>query len=286
MLKSKVWIKCTACIFIFTSCFSQNDPDKEIWLTLFNGKDLSDWIIKIKGYPLNENYGNTFQVVDKILQTKYDSYDRFDNRFGHIYYKEKFSYYRLQIEYRFTGEQAPEGPGWAFRNSGIMLHCQDPSTIGLDQDFPISLEAQLLGGNGKDDRPTMNLCTPGTHVKMKGELITQHCISSSSETYHGDQWVQAEVLVLGDSIIHHLVEGETVISYEQPIVAGPNVSGLQPEVKLDNRPLEEGYISLQSESHPVEFRKVQLLNLKGCKDNKAKNYKSYFVKHDAEACIY
>jgi hypothetical protein len=192
----------------------------------------------------------------------YDQYTGdFNDRFGHIFYKQKFSSYLLGMEYRFTGDQVKGGPGWAVRNSGAMVHSQSPETIGLNQDFPISIEVQLLGGNGTEERTTANLCTPGTNVVMNGELITNHCISSSSKTYHGDQWVRAEVLVLGDSIIKHIVEGDTVLVYEKPQIGDGGVSNYDATVKVDGKLLSEGYISLQSESHPVEFRKVELVDL-------------------------
>ena len=38
--------------------------------------------------------------------------------------------------------------------------------------------------------------------------------------------------------------------------------------------------------HPVESRKVELLNLAGCRDKKAKNYKSYLEKDEPGACRY
>lgn len=231
------------------------------WVQLFNGKDIIDWSAKITGYPLNNNYGNTFRVEDGKLKVEYDDYADFANKFGHLFYKEKYSYYLLGMEYRFVGDQVAGGPGWAFRNSGAMIHSQDPETMMLNQDFPISIEVQLLGGNGKDERPTANLCTPGTNVVMNGKLYTNHCISSSSKTYHGDQWVRVEVLVLGDSLIEHIIDGETVLKYENPQMGDGNVSNFDPAVKKDGMLLKEGYISLQSESHPIEFRKVELFNL-------------------------
>ena len=248
---------------IFLSCESQtqnNDPNDR-WIQLFNGKDIKDWNVKINGYPLNENFENTFRVKDGVLKVNYDGYKSFDNKYGHIFYKEKFSYYLLGIEYRFVDSQAPGGQGWALRNSGAMLHCQDPKTIGLKQDFPISIEAQLLGGNGKDKRTTANLCTPGTNVVMNGNLFTPHCVTSNSKTYHGDVWVRVDLLVLGDSLIKHFVEGEMVLQYEKPQIGGGNVSNYDSAIKKDGMMLKEGYISLQSESHPIEFRKVELLNL-------------------------
>lgn len=264
-----------------------NDPNKEEWVQLFNGKDLKDWRIKINGYDLNDNFANTFRVKNGLMQVGYEGYGgKFNDRFGHIFYKDKFSYYRIRVEYRFFGDQCPGGADWATRNSGIMLHCQDPKTMGKKQDFPISIEFQLLGGLGKGPRPTANLCTPGTNVEMNGKLFTPHCLNSKSKTFDGDGWVKVEAEVHGSEWIRHLVDGVNVLSYEKPQIGGGNVEGFDPTVKKDGKLLEEGWISLQSESHPVEFRKVELLNLCGCMDPKASNYKKYFVKADNSQCKY
>ena len=273
-------------LLLLFACQPETNPSEKKWQQLFNGKDISNWDVKIRGYELNQNFGNTFRVEDGMMKVSYDKYDQFNETFGHIFYKKPFSYYILAVEYRFVGEQCPGGPGWALRNSGMMIHSQSAESMGVDQDFPISIEAQLLGGNGTDPRPTNNLCTPGTHVFMGDSLFTNHCINSSSETYHLDQWVRAEVIVYGDSLIKHIVEGDTVLEYTKPQVGGGTVSGFNEEAKVDGTPLIEGYISLQSESHPIEFRKVELLNLKGCMDPKAKNYKDYYVKGDKGDCVY
>lgn len=233
-------------------------PDK--WVQLFNGKDLDDWDVKIKGHPLNENFGNTFRVENEKLVVNYDQYENWNERYGHIFHKQKFSAYLLLVEYRFTGEQIPGGAGWALRNSGAMLHSQPAATMDLQQDFPISIEAQFLAGNGSDERPTGNLCTPGTHVVLGDSLFTPHCINSRSQTYPANQWVKFEALVLGDSLIRHIVEGDTVLVYEKPQIDGTDPS-FKPELYDAGQPLTEGYIALQSESHPVEFRKVALFNL-------------------------
>ena len=266
--------------------FAQSASDQEEWLQLFNGKDLNGWDIKINGYDLNDNYGNTFRVKDGHMTVGYEQYEDFGERFGHIFYQTPFSWYRVRVEYRFTGDQAPGGPGWAFRNSGIMIHGQSAESMVKDQNFPVSIEVQLLGGNGKDERPTANLCTPGTNVVMHDELLTRHCLNSDSKTYHGDQWVSVEVLVLGDSLIQHLVEGEPVLEYYQPQVGGGAVDHFKPEVKVDGTLLTGGSISLQSESHPVEFRKVEVLNLEGCMDPNASNYRSYYRKANNSTCTY
>ncbi|HSJ68736.1 MAG TPA: DUF1080 domain-containing protein [Anditalea sp.] len=240
---------------------TENDEEEVEWIALFNGKDIEDWSVKIRGYELHDNFANTFRVEDGVMKVSYDEYEKFDNKFGHIFHNTPYSAYLLRVEYRFVGDQAPGGEGWAFRNSGAMLHGQSPESMGLDQDFPISIEGQILGGDGENDRPTSNLCTPGTHVVKEGELFTPHCINSDSETYHGDQWVTADFLVLSDSLVEHRIGGRTVMSYSKPQIGGGNVSGHNPEVKEDGKPLTSGYISLQSESHPIEFRKVDLVDL-------------------------
>jgi hypothetical protein len=233
------------------------------WRTLFNGKDLENWRIKIAKHELDENFANTFRVEDGLMKVRYDGYEAFDRQYGHIFYDEPFSYYLYRVEYRFVGEQAPEGEGWALRNSGVMLHGQKPETMTKDQDFPISIEGQLLGGDGTNNRTTSNLCTPGTNVVIDGELFTPHCLNSSSKTYHGEQWVVADFLVLGDSIIHHILEGDTVLTYHKPQIGGGNVINHNPDIKKDGQLISEGYISLQSESHPIDFRRVEIFDLSG-----------------------
>ncbi|PSL06379.1 3-keto-disaccharide hydrolase [Cecembia rubra] len=239
----------------------QNEGEDVQWIQLFNGEDLENWIVKIAKHELGENFANTFRVEDGLMKVRYDGYEDFDYQYGHIFYNKPFSHYVLKVEYRFVGDQVKGGEGWAFRNSGAMLHGQDPHTMLKDQDFPISIEGQLLGGDGVNPRSTNNLCTPGTHVVINGELFTPHCVNSSSKTYHGDEWVTAEFLVLGDSVVHHIMEGEAVLTYSKPQIGGGNVANFDPIVKKDGTPLKGGYISLQSESHPIDFRNVEILDL-------------------------
>ncbi len=231
------------------------------WIPLFDGKSLDGWIPKIRGYELGENFGRTFRVEDGLLKVRYDAYDRFDDRFGHLFYERPFSHYRLRVEYRFVGEQAPGGPGWAIRNSGIMIHGQDPKTMTRDQKFPVSIEVQLLGGTGQGQRPTANLCTPGTHVVMDGKLVKRHCTPSRSKTFHGDQWVTVEVEVRGGEVIRHFVNGELVLEYGQPQLDENDPDARRLLEAGAPRLLTGGTISLQSESHPIDFRKVELLPL-------------------------
>ncbi len=229
------------------------------WIPLFNGKDLEGWTPKIRYHEPGENSGNTFRVEDGLLTVRYDQYpDGFKEQFGHLFYKQPYSNYVLRVEYRFIGEQCPGGPGWAYRNSGVMVHGEAPETMGKDQDFPASIEVQLLGGSGAGKRTTANLCTPGTNVVMDGELVTRHCTSSTSETYHGDQWVTVEIEVRGNRMIDHRIDGKSVLKYEQPQLDERDAHARELAKLQGGVQLSEGTISLQSESHPIQFRRVEI----------------------------
>jgi ABC-type molybdate transport system substrate-binding protein len=235
------------------------------WRPLFNGRDLTGWTPKIRRHDLGDNYAGTFRVRDGLLEVAYDGYDTFAEQFGHLFFAEPFSRYRLRIEYRFVGAQARDAPDWAARNSGVMVHSQAPETMLRDQDFPISIEVQFLGGLGTGNaRPTGNVCSPGTRLVYAGAPDTSHCIQSSSATIEGDTWVTADVLVLGDERVVHYIDGLPVIEYGGITYGGGSVNGHDPAAKPDGMPLTRGYVSLQSESHPIQFRRVELLNLEGC----------------------
>jgi hypothetical protein len=258
------------------------DPNQEEWEVLFNGANMEGWTAKFTGSPLGENVNDIFVVEDSILKVSYTKQDSFDQRFGHLFFEKPFSYYKIRATYRFIGDQLKGGPGWAFRNNGLMLHCQEPSSMALDQDFPNSLELQLLGGDGENDRPNANLCTPGLHVIMGDSLHQAHCTNSSSATYHGDDWVSVEGLVLGDSLIQHFMDGEVVLEYSKPIIESDSEDG---RFKAGDA-VTEGYIAIQAETHPTQFKSIEVLNLCGCMDEKAKNYKSYYIKSDPNSCKY
>jgi hypothetical protein len=255
------------------------------WVQLFNGKNLDGWTVKIAKHKVGDNFADTFRVENGLLKVAYDKYTSLDNQFGHLFYKDKFSYYLIAVEYRFVGEQVKGGPEWGYRNNGIMVHSQSAESMGFDQDFPTSIEVQLLGGDGTHDRPNGNVCTPGTNIVLNGELYTPHCYENfKAKTYHGDQWVRVVAEVLGSERITHYVEGTPVLTYTKPQLGGEAKS---PEfAKRAGELLSEGYIALQAESHPTEFRKVELLNLVGCMDKKASNFKPYFVKADNTSCKY
>lgn len=261
MKKAGLLIALLTCLFFLITSCAKETPKEPQWITIFNGENLDGWTPKFSGYELGENYLDTFQAGDGVLRVVYDNYEKFNGEFGHLFYKDSFSHYKFRCDYRFVGEQVAGGAGWALRNNGVMIHCQDPATMRLDQDFPVSIEVQLLGGNGTDERTTGNLCTPGTNVVLNGQLELQHCINSTSETYHGDQWVTCEVEVNGGETITHIINGDTVLAYTEPQLDDRDADA---KALLDaGKPLivSEGYISVQAESHPTEFRNMQILPL-------------------------
>jgi hypothetical protein len=285
-------------VFIFVQgCTSKKEVTKEEWQPIFNGKDLTGWDIKIKGHPLNENYKNTFRVEDSMLRVVYSDYEKFDSKFGHLYSQEPFSYYKLKLQYRFVGNHLEDAPGWADRNSGVMLHSQSGKSMELHQDFPVSLEFQFLCGNGKDTVTTGNVCTPGTVIDFNGQRYTGHIQKSNSKTYLKDEWITAIAEVYADSLIRHIINGDTVLTYTNAKIGEGligtdfgwtrgNITDSMVWINKANTPLKEGYIALQAESQPIDFRTIEILNLVGCMDTKAKNYKSYYIKADNSKCKY
>jgi hypothetical protein len=232
--------------------------DAKTWVSLFNGKNLDGWKPKIAGYKLGENFGNTFRVQDGILSTRYDQYDSFGNRFGALYYDKKFTNYRLKVVYRFVGNTAPGAPSWGFRDGGIQYHCQPPETIDLKQPFPICLEYNLLGGNGKDERPSGEICASGMYVEINGKRNTSYCTPPIvKRTFHGDQWVTTEIDV-NNGKITHFVNGEQIIQFENPRYDSANATAKK-FIVAGNDLVKDGYISLQSNSHPMDFKSIEIM---------------------------
>ena len=232
------------------------------WIQLFNGENLDNWLVKFTGQPFGLNFRETFRVEDGLLTVSYDNWNDFDGEFGHLFYDRVFSHYLLRVEYRFIGEQVSNGPGWAFRNNGLMLHSQDPATMTLNQEFPVSVESQLLGGNGSDPRPTANVCTPGTHMVIAGELITRHCTNSDSATFHGDQWVTVEFEVRGSDSLVHRIDGAPVFQLSEMQLDPDDPDAQALLARGAPLMLGEGYVSIQAESHPTQFRRIELLPLR------------------------
>ena len=245
-------------ILLLSSYSGMKSSPAKKWVKLFNGKNLDNWQIKISGYPLGENFGNTFRVEDGILSVRYNQYDSFSNKFGAIYYNKKFRNYKLRVEYRFVGETTPGAPSWGFRDGGIQYHCQSPSSLGLTQSFPVCLEYNLHGGNGKDERPVGEICASGMSVEINGKKNSSFCTPANiKRTFHGDQWVTAEI-ESRDGKFRHFVNGEEILQFQNPRYDPKHAIG-KTFIVNGNDLVKDGYISLQSNSHPMDFRKVEIL---------------------------
>lgn len=238
----------------------------EAWEPLFDGRTLNGWTPKIRGFPLGENYRDTFRVEDGAIVVRYDKYDEFGERFGHLFYNEPiYGPYRLRMEYRFLEAHPADTPTWAIANSGVMIFGQDPKSMAVEDSFPVSVEAQLLGPAPGQTRFNGNMCSPGTNVVIDGKLETTHCINSKMPAQPNGEWVTFEVDVAADGTVTQLINGEVTMVY--------SAVQLDPEGRMANsKPLVEaaggklmldgGSISIQSEGNPVEFRKIELLRIR------------------------
>jgi hypothetical protein len=262
MIKIFPRLICLLIPVLLSDCKTTGDVSSSRWTELFNGKDVEDWMVKIHHHDVGVNFGNTFRVEDGMIKVRYDAYDDFNDQFGHLYYKTPFSKFHLIVEYRFSGELQKGAPDYTLLNSGVMFHSQDPRKMPKEQDWPISVEMQFLAGLGDGKpRPTGNMCSPGTDIVYNGKKYGGHCLDSSSKTYGRDEWVRAELIVLEDSLITHVINGDTVLQYTEPTIGGGVVNRVDPSEWNEGKPLKSGYIALQSEGQPIEFRKVSIKDL-------------------------
>jgi hypothetical protein len=291
-----------AAIVLPTTARAQGGPNDSVWIQLFNKADTNlrnDWDIKIRGEAFNQDSRRTFRWAvtgsDTTFEVNYENYTASfggDNGpFGHVAYKHRtFSYYLIRAEHHFFGSQVTGGPSWAVQNNGLMLHSQSMASMGLNQDFPRSIEAQLQGPNSTaDGNSTMNLCTPGTGFSTTptGTTSSTHCLTSANNSRGvlAPAWQTVSALVLADSIHRYYVGPTLVLTYYKTVYLTGNIAGDSTATRpANNTPWGSGYIALQAESHGTRFRKVEVLNLEGCMTPGNPNYKSYLVKHDTAAC--
>lgn len=251
-------------LLLLGSCTTTpSQTDDGDWIDLFNGKDLDNWIVKVHHHDVGDNFGSTFRATDSMISVRYDQYGEFNDQFAHLFYNEPLSHFHLKLQYRFHGELQRGAPVYTILNSGVMFHSQDPRSILKEQNWPISVEMQFLAdlGDGKP-RPTGNMCSPGTEIDYNGEHYTDHCLNSSSPTIGRDEWVNADLIVHGDSLIVHMINGDTVLVYNHPTMGGGVVRGLDSALWKPGAPLQSGYIGLQSEGQPIDFRNIKLRKLR------------------------
>lgn len=254
---------CSIAAFAIASLNAADTPtDQPGWISLFNGKDLEGWTVKIAKHPLGENYADTFRVEDGVIKVAYDKYGKFDQQFGHLYSNLAYSRYILRLEYRFTGTAMADSPPWAKLNSGVMIHSQSPLSMAVEQLWPASMEVQFLCTGTKAGRQTGNACTPGTNLERDGELTTDHIIEATGQLSPPEEWVAVEVEVHGNDEVIHRINGVEVLRYQHPQL-DPADHDAQRLLAL-GAPLQlsSGHIALQAESQPVWFRNIRIRPLK------------------------
>jgi hypothetical protein len=249
---------------VVLSCGPNKDQATQAeWITLFNGKDIDDWIVKINHHEVGDNFGQTFRVEDGMIKVRYDQYGDFNNQFAHLYYKKQFSRFHLSLDYRFTGQLQPGSPEYTLLNSGVMYHSQDPRSILKEQNWPISVEMQFLAQlDDGTPRTTGNMCSPGTDIEYNGSLYPEHCLNSTSKSYPREEWVHADLIVYADSAIIHMINGDTVLRYNKPTMGGGVVNGYDSAIWKPGSPLTQGFVALQSEGQPIDFKNIKIRVLK------------------------
>jgi hypothetical protein len=227
--------------------------DPEGWVKIFNGTDLTGWVPLIHKSAYNVDTYKTFRAdpVTHVIKVTYEDYPdgSFDERCGVLYYNKFLTSYRVRLTYRFLEPQAKNPVGWGKNNSGLMLFGLDPSKVTGDPMFPPLIEVQLLGTPSSGGPTSPNICTPGGITLAKQTGI---CGDNSTKVPAppAADWtsVEAEVHVNGDSKIFQYPEKT------KPVVtiSGPSYQG---------KPVTGGYLSIQSESQPVEFKDIELIEL-------------------------
>lgn len=244
---------------------SQSAPHFEAgkWRSIFNGRSLEGWTPKIAGHPLGENYRDTFIVKDGAIRVSYAGYDRFNAQFGHLIYRTPLKAYRLRLRYRMLDPGVPDAPKWARSNSGVMFFGQAPEAMTLAQQFPVSIEFQILGKDGDGPRPTGSVCTPGTNIYFDGVMAKPHCTVSNGPTIPNGTWTRLELEVRPNGDVVQRINNVDVLHYGRPEL-DPREPDAQPLIaqRGGQLALTEGYISLQSEGHPIEFKNIEVQELR------------------------
>jgi hypothetical protein len=258
-------------VLLLSGCTSTPTSTKPAWQPLFDGKTLNGWTTKIVGYPAGEDPLETFRVKDGAIVINYDKYGGdMQARWAHLFYNQSFKFYKLSLEYRFVGEdmQPLRPTQW---NSGVLYHAQSPQSMSLNQPYPVSAEAQILGTFAapyRDGGPRMtsSACGLGTALSYGG-VVTDDCFKSRVPTKPNDQWVLFELEVLPEGVINHYIDGKLAVTYDHLLLDTSDARKRFPSQQMidaqgGNRELTSGYITFQSEGHPVEFRNIKIMELK------------------------
>lgn len=222
------------------------------WVKIFNGQDLTGWSPLIHKSAYKQDPYNTFRAdpVNHVIKVTYEDYPNgFEDRCGLLYYDKLLTNYRVRVTYRFLEPQAPGPVSWGKNNTGLMIFGIDPAKVTGDPEFPPLIEIQLLGANSTGGNTTPNMCVPGgmTMKKSTAECGNNH---TGVAPPPAAEWVtvEAEVHVKGDTKVFQYPNKTTpVITMSGPVYQGKDVVN--------------GYLSLQSESQPLEYKDIELMEL-------------------------
>lgn len=231
---------------------------EEVWYPLFNGNNLEGWTIKVARHPIGENYKNTFHVENGILKVDYSQYETFNMQVAHLYSNSPYSHYKLRLDYKFVAGYREDAPFWVRMNSGVMLHSQSPLSMQQDQAFPVSVEAQFLATGTEAGSQTSNAATPGTHIEIDGELVTDHIIDSNSQLFPLDEWVHFEAIVRGNEEMIYLINGEETLRFQNPQLDPEDTDAQRLLDAGATSSLSFGHIALQAEGQNVWFRNIEI----------------------------
>jgi Domain of Unknown Function (DUF1080) len=66
------------------------------------------------------------------------------------------------------------------------------------------------------------------------------------------------LIVMEDSLITHMINGDTVLQYTHPTMGGGVVNGYDSALWQPGKALKSGHIALQSEGQPIDFRNIKI----------------------------
>jgi hypothetical protein len=150
-----------------------NKTEKSDKIMLFNGKNLKNWVLKLKDPTVDPI--TVFTVKDGNINIA-------GTPFGYMRTKDSYSDYKLHVEWRWPSEPT---------NSGVFVNVQEPDTI-----WPVCIECQLKAGNAGDF-----VCMSGADMKEradKSKMIVPKFVESSEKP--AGEWNKLKVICKSDII--------------------------------------------------------------------------------------
>ena len=187
-------------------------------IMLFNGKDLSG----LKVFPEGADAQDTWFVNDGLLCST-------GKPNGYIRTEKEYSNYHLHVEWRWP-ENAAQGRS---RNSGVFVYANGPDNI-----WPQLIECQLMADSAGDFvlMNGMGMTVDGQDMKDPNRRFVMIQKKQPSSEKPAGQWNSYDIYCEGDMIkclVNDVLQNEG--------------TAVMPS---------SGYICLQSEGSPIEFRNI------------------------------